>query len=90
MKTNQTIRNQGSSIPEPLRAFDLGKLNLSCSAPEVAGYTDAIIDVGRQPKPDDLVLGVISGEKAIRRFSQTTKDDHIIGVVTQLGTWARL
>ena len=77
------------NVPETKRAFDLRKLSLSSSAPEVAGYTDAIVDIGLQPKPDNLVLGVIGGQTAIRCFKETTQDDHIVGVVTHLVTHLR-
>jgi hypothetical protein len=76
------------TTPENIKGVDLRKAGLSYCDPKIEGADYVIIDTSLQPQPDKLVLGVIGGEKTIKRFRETSKDDHIVGVVT--GTISRL
>jgi len=70
-------------VSDNIKACELKKSGLSYCDPEVEGADYVIIDTSLQPQPDKLVLGVSDGEKAIKRFGETSKDDHIVGVVTE-------
>ena len=80
-------REESGYLPTPvsdnIKACELKKSGLSYCDPEVEGADYVIVDTSLQPQPDKLVLGVIDGEKAVERFRETSKDDHIVGVVIE-------